>query len=239
MVNLNIETGLIYSWAGNTQEMDKIKIIVVDDHQIVRDGIYLLVMNVPDVEIMGEAGNGDELFELLKKQQPDVIVLDLSLPKISGLEICRILHKDYPHIKVIVFSSYNDEDSIVNALKAGAKGYIPKDVFREELVTAIRAVREGQEYLSNSIPNTILLNFIKRDREKEKFDYDKLADLTKREIEVLKLIAEGLSYKEIAEKLFISFRTVETHKNNILQKLGLKTTVDLVKYAIKNKLIEL
>ncbi|MBI9034893.1 MAG: response regulator transcription factor [Bacteroidales bacterium] len=219
--------------------MDKIKIIVVDDHQIVRDGIYLLVMNVPEIEIMGEAGNGDELFELLKKQQPDVIVLDLSLPKISGLEICRILHKDFSHIKVIVFSSYNDEDSIVNALKAGAKGYIPKDVFREELVTAIKAVKEGHEYLSNSIPNTILLNFIKKDREKVKFDYDKIADLTKREIEVLKLIAEGLSYKEIAEQLFISFRTVETHKNNILQKLSLRTTVDLVKYAIKNKLIEL
>jgi DNA-binding NarL/FixJ family response regulator len=219
--------------------MDKIKIIVVDDHQIVRDGIYLLLMNNQDMEIIGEAPNGDELFDILKTQTPDILILDLSLPKLSGLEICRMLSRDYPHIKIIIFSSYTDEDSIINSIKAGAKGYIPKDVFREELVTAIRAVNEGNEYLSNSIPNTILMKFIKSDREKEKFDYDKVSLLTKRETEVLKLIAEGLSYKEIAEKLFISFRTVETHKNNILQKLGLKSTIDMVKYAIKNKIIEI
>lgn len=220
--------------------MDKIKVLLVDDHQIVRDGIFALLIKEREIEIVGEASNGDELFEKLKFIKPDVIILDISMPKMSGIEIAGILTKDYPNIRIIVFSSYTDEESIFKSIRAGAKGFLPKDSMREDLVEAIKKVNQGFEYLSEKIPNTILMDYIKKSGNKEdKYNNTKLGNLTKREREILKLIAEGMSYKEIGNDLFISVRTVESHKNNILQKLELKSTIDLVKFAIKNELIDL
>jgi DNA-binding NarL/FixJ family response regulator len=220
--------------------MSKIKVLLVDDHQIVRDGIFALLIKEHDIEIVGEASNGDELFEKLKFIKPDIIILDISLPKMSGIEIAGILSKDFPQIRIIVFSSYTDEETIFKSIRAGAKGFLPKDSMREDLVDAIKKVHQGFEYLSDKIPNTILMDYIKKaGSQEEKFNNSKLSSLTKREREILKLIAEGMSYKEIGTELFISVRTVETHKNNILQKLELKSTIDLVKFAIKNDLIDL
>jgi len=220
--------------------MSKIKVLLVDDHQIVRDGIFALLIKEHDIEIVGEASNGDELFEKLKFIKPDIIILDISLPKMSGIEIAGILTKDFPQIRIIVFSSYTDEETIFKSIRAGAKGFLPKDSMREDLVDAIKKVHQGFEYLSDKIPNTILMDYIKKaGSQEEKFNNSKLSSLTKREREILKLIAEGMSYKEIGTELFISVRTVETHKNNILQKLELKSTIDLVKFAIKNDLIDL
>ncbi len=220
--------------------MNKIKVLLVDDHQIVRDGIFALLIKEHDIEIVGEASNGDELFEKLKFIKPDIIILDISLPKMSGIEIASILKKDYPNIRIIVFSSYTDEETIFKSIRAGAKGFLPKDSMREDLVEAIEKVYQGFEYLSEKIPNTIIMDYIKKTGTKEdKYNNTKLGNLTKREREILKLIADGLSYKEIGAELFISVRTVETHKNNILQKLELKSTIDLVKFAIKNDLIDL
>lgn len=220
--------------------MSKIKVLLVDDHQIVRDGIFALLIKEHEIEIVGEASNGDELFEKLKFIKPDIIILDISLPKMSGIEIAGILSKDYPQIRIIVFSSYTDEETIFKSIRAGAKGFLPKDSMREDLVEAIKKVNQGFEYLSEKIPNTILMDYIKKSgHQEEKFNNSKLGSLTKREREILKLIAEGMSYKEIGNELFISVRTVETHKNNILQKLELKSTIDLVKFAIKNDLIDL
>lgn len=220
--------------------MSKIKVLLVDDHQIVRDGIFALLIKEHDIEIVGEASNGDELFDKLKFIKPDIIILDISLPKMSGIEIAGILSKDYPQIRIIVFSSYTDEETIFKSIRAGAKGFLPKDSMREDLVEAIKKVHQGFEYLSNKIPNTILMDYIKKaGNQEEKFNNSKLSSLTKREREILKLIADGLSYKEVGNELFISVRTVETHKNNILQKLELKSTIDLVKFAIKNDLIDL
>ncbi len=220
--------------------MNKIKVLLVDDHQIVRDGIFALLIKEHEIEIVGEASNGDELFEKLKFIKPEIIILDISLPKMSGIEIAAILSRDYPHIRIIVFSSYTDEETIFKSIRSGAKGFLPKDSMREDLVTAIKKVHQGFEYLSDKIPNTILMDYIKKSSSAEdKFNNLKLSNLTKREREILKLIAEGLSYKEIGSELYISVRTVETHKNNILQKLELKSTIDLVKFAIKNDLIDL
>lgn len=220
--------------------MSKIKVLLVDDHQIVRDGIFALLIKEHDIEIVGEASNGDELFEKLKFIKPDIIILDISLPKMSGIEIAGILSKDFPDIRIIVFSSYTDEETIFKSIRAGAKGFLPKDSMREDLVEAIKKVNQGFEYLSDKIPNTILMDYIKKaGSQEEKFNNSKLSSLTKREREILKLIAEGMSYKEIGNELFISVRTVETHKNNILQKLELKSTIELVKFAIKNDLIDL
>jgi len=220
--------------------MSKIKVLLVDDHQIVRDGIFALLIKERDIEIVGEASNGDELFEKLKFIKPDIIILDISLPKMSGIEIAGILKKDYPDLRIIVFSSYTDEETIFKSIRAGAKGFLPKDSMREDLVEAIKKVYKGFEYLSEKIPNTILMDYIKKSGSQEdKYNNTKLGNLTKREREILKLIADGMSYKEVAAELFISVRTVETHKNNILQKLELKSTIDLVKFAIKNDLIDL
>lgn len=220
--------------------MAKIKVLLVDDHQIVRDGIFALLIKEDDIEIVGEAGNGDELFEKLKFVKPDIIILDISLPKMSGIEIAGILRKDFPEIRIIVFSSYTDEETIFKSIRAGAKGFLPKDSMRDDLVEAIKKVHLGFEYLSEKIPNTILMDYIKKSGSTEdKYNNTKLGNLTKREREILKLVADGLSYKEIGAELFISVRTVETHKNNILQKLELKSTIDLVKFAIKNDLIDL
>ncbi len=220
--------------------MAKIKVLLVDDHQIVRDGIFALLIKEDDIEIVGEAGNGDELFEKLKFVKPDIIILDISLPKMSGIEIAGILRKDFPELRIIVFSSYTDEETIFKSIRAGAKGFLPKDSMRDDLVEAIKKVHLGFEYLSEKIPNTILMDYIKKSGSTEdKYNNTKLGNLTKREREILKLVADGLSYKEIGAELFISVRTVETHKNNILQKLELKSTIDLVKFAIKNDLIDL
>lgn len=220
--------------------MNKIKVLLVDDHQIVRDGIFALLIKEHEIEIVGEASNGDELFDKLKFIKPEIIILDISLPKMSGIEIASILNREYPQIRIIVFSSYTDEETIFKSIRAGAKGFLPKDSMREDLVEAIKKVHQGFEYLSDKIPNTILMDYIKKSgTSDDKFNNIKLSNLTKREREILKLIAEGLSYKEIGNELYISVRTVETHKNNILQKLELKSTIDLVKFAIKNDLIDL
>lgn len=222
--------------------MEKIKLILVDDHPIVRDGIFAALMNEKNIEVVGEASNGDELFRLLNenKVKADVILLDLSMPKMSGAEITHILNKEHPNLRVLIFSSYTDEDSIFSSIQAGALGYLPKDAMREELVDAIQQVYNRREYLSKSIPNTILMKFINKSKESGgTIETKKISELTRRELEILKLIAEGYHYKEIGEKLFISARTVETHKNNIMQKLGLNSTIELVKYAIKNSVIQL
>lgn len=221
--------------------MEKIKLILVDDHPIVRDGIFAALINVKNIEIVAEASNGDELFSLLdnNKLKADVVLLDLSMPKMSGLEITKILKEKHSYLKVLIFSSYTDEDSIFSSIQSGALGYLPKDAMRDELVSAIEQVHHGQEYLSKNIPNTILMKFINKNSDGSLKDDNKLSLLTKRELEILKHIAEGMHYKEIGDKLYISARTVETHKNNIMQKLALNSTIELVKYAIKNRVIEL
>jgi DNA-binding NarL/FixJ family response regulator len=218
--------------------LEKIKLILVDDHQIVRDGIAASMMLYDDIEVVAEAANGKELFQKLENFNPDVIILDISMPDLSGIEICEILKKDFPEIKVIIFTGNENQESIFDALKAGANGFLPKDAQREELANAIYSVNKDENYISKSISNTVIIDFIKSEKETNKLSKN-TATLSEREIEVLILIADGLAYKNIAEKLFISTKTVEKHKRNILNKLKLETTVDLVKYAIKNKIIDL
>ena len=219
--------------------MKKISVFMVDDHQIVRDGIFALLIKEEKIEITGDAGHAEELFGLLTKTIPDVIIMDISMPGMSGIEITEKLSIDYPEIKVIIFSTHTDENRIFDSIKAGARGYLPKDVVRDELVKAIFTVVEGEEYLSDSISNTILIKYIKKETGQDKYSAEKTNVLSARELEILKYVAEGLAYKEIGEKLFISPRTVETHKNNIMQKLRLRSTIELVKFAIKNGIIEI
>lgn len=215
-----------------------IRVLLVDDHTIVRDGISALLADMPDISIQGEASNGRDLISLLKTTDADIILLDISLPDYSGIELCEIVRRDYPGIQVLFLSMYITEEYIFNAIKAGAQGYLPKNISQSELLLAIRTVSQGTEYFSESISNTILKSYIKKAKEKEPGTLNADNILSKRELEVLKFFAEGLPNPKIAERLFISTRTVESHKNHIMQKLNLRSAVDLVKFAIKNQIIE-
>ena len=218
--------------------MEKIKILLADDHLLFRDGIKSLLNDVDNIEIIEEVANGKELLEKLITTSPDIIIADISMPSMSGIEATKIITKEYPDIKVLILSMHNDEEFILNSIKSGAKGYLPKDTGRDELLKAIYAISNGEEYYNKDISDTILKGIIKKAKSESKL-LNKIPTLTNREIEIIKLVAEGFINKEIADKLFISIRTVDSHKNNIMQKLKLKSTVDLVKYAIKNNLIEL
>ncbi len=219
--------------------MNSIRIILVEDHQIVRDGIKALLMDAPGIEIAGEAASGGELMELLRSRDCDIIIMDISLPDISGIEVTKSLSDDYPVLKVLILSMHTGEDFIFNAIKAGAKGYLPKNTTRREILEAIHAIHAGEEYFSESVSNIILKSYIKKAKSDEKESGPNEDKLTSRELEILKLFAGGMSNQEIADKLFISIRTVESHKNHIMQKLELDSTVDLIKFAIRNKIIEI
>jgi DNA-binding NarL/FixJ family response regulator len=219
--------------------MSRIKIILIDDHQIVRDGIKSLLSDNPRIEIIGEAQSAYQLFDLLKIQIPDIVLLDISLPTMSGIEVSKVLTADFPQIKKLMLSMYTSEDFIFNALKSGINGYLPKNTTREELLQAIFEIDAGNEYFSKSISDTILKSYVKSAKYGNVVSDDKLSNLTNRENEILRYVVEGMNNPKIAEKLNISVRTVETHKTSIMRKLDLNSTVDLVKFALKNKIIEI
>ncbi len=219
--------------------MPNIKIMLVDDHQIVRDGIKALLESLDNVQVIGEASNAKELLEKLSFSKPDIIVTDISMPDISGIELTKIINEkeEFSGIKVLILSMFTNEDFIFNAIKAGAKGYLPKNTTRRELFEAVNTIYNGDEYFSESISNIILKSYVKKAQSEDQTD--KKESLSIRETEILKHFAQSMSNQEIADKLFISIRTVESHKNHIMQKLELKSTVDLIKFAIKNKIVEI
>ena len=217
----------------------KTSVIIADDHTIVRDGIKALLSEQEDIVINGEASNGSELFRLLSRTTADIILLDISMPDLSGIEICGMLKTEYPQIKVLFLSMYTTEEYIFNAIKAGAYGYLPKNISQPELLEAIRSLSQGREYFNETISNIILKSYINKAKKVEPDDEIREHSLSKRELEVLRLFAEGFSNSEIGTRLFISPRTVESHKNHIMQKINLKSPVDLIKFAIKNHIIEI
>ena len=219
--------------------MNKIKILLVDDHQIVRDGIARLLSEVNDFELVGTMSNGLEALEFIKHHQPDVVIADLSMPKISGIELTEKLSEDYPLIKVLILSMFNNEDYIFNAIRAGAKGYLPKqDSTTEILVEAVRAIVNDEEFFSPSISKIVMKSYVNKAKNPKISDFSKKNQLTLREKEILKLYVEGHTNNEIAETLNISIYTVKTHKNNIMQKYNFKSTVEMIKFALRNKIIE-
>ncbi len=215
-----------------------IHIILTEDHQILRDGVKSLIAS-DNIKITGEASTGAELWKLLEGEKPDIILMDISLPDTSGIELTRLIALRFPEIKVLILSMYTDESFINQAIKSGAKGYLHKNTTREEMLIAIDTVYSGNDFYSDNISKIILKSYI----EKAKLNAEELLNpheiLSKREIEILTMFAEGFINKEIADKLFISIRTVESHKNHIMQKLNLKTQVELVKYAIRHNLINI
>jgi DNA-binding NarL/FixJ family response regulator len=218
--------------------MPSIKIILTEDHQLLRDGIKALIAS-ENIEIIGEASTGSGLWKLMESMQPDIILMDISLPDISGIELTRTLSEHYPEVKVLILSMFTDESFINQAIKAGAKGYLHKNTTREEMLVAIDTVYFGSEFYSDNISKIILKSYIDKAKKNGEDNSNPHEILSKREIEILKMFAEGFINKEIADRLFISIRTVESHKNHIMQKLNLKTQVELVKYAIRHNLINI
>jgi two-component system, NarL family, response regulator NreC len=214
-----------------------IKIMLVDDHEIVRAGLRLLIQAQGDMEIVGEAENGQQAIELCHKASPDVVVMDITLPGPSGLEVTRQIKQQYPDINVLALTIHEGEQYFFEMLNAGASGYVPKRAAPTDLVAAIRAVYSGEVYLHPSVAKTLVNDYIQRVQMGwERASYD---GLTEREQQVLKMIAEGLMNKEIAERLSISVRTVERHRENIMSKLNLHTRAELVRYAVDKGLIDL
>lgn len=222
----------------NPEEMESIKLIVVDDHQIIRDGIRSMLAGQTGITIIGEASSGIELFKLLDQNLPDVILMDISLPGKSGIELARQIkaHAVTYKIQILFLSMFLQEEYIQQAIKAGASGYLPKNVTQQELTQAIKQLAEGKDYYADEISKIIFKSFLNKNRSPEADNRQK--ELSIRELDILRLVATGYNNQQIADQLFISIRTVETHKNHIMQKLELHSTADLIKYAIRHKLTE-
>ncbi len=213
----------------------KIKIVIADDHKLFREGLMNLLSESEDIEIIGEAENGEDAIQKASKQRPDIVLMDVSMPKKNGVEATRIISREMKQVKVIALSMHSEYYYVKEMLEAGARGYIFKNCTYNELITAIKSVSRGEKYLSTDIKDVLIEGYL--DKETDTFKNE--ANLTERELEVLKLYAQGGKTKSISEKLFVSVKTVGTHKQHILSKLNLKTTADMTRYAIKNKLIDL
>lgn len=212
-----------------------IKILIADDHKLFREGTITLLSENQDIEIIGQAEDGKEAIKKAKETQPDILIIDIGMPMINGIEATRILKSEAPDIKIIALTMHSEKHFIKGMLEAGAYGYLFKNCDYDELIQAIKTVYSGKKYLSDEITEVIIHDYVGKQNDIP--DNDPI--LSEREMEILKLFAEGKSSREISETLFISVKTVGTHKQNILAKLELNSTADLVKYAIKKGIISL
>lgn len=213
--------------------MNVIPIAVVDDHQVVINGLKAMFSGIPEVEVVYSTTSGIALLEWLKKETPAVILLDIQMPETNGIDLCKQVKKNFPSIKIIAFSSFDDTHYIKQIIRSGASGYLLKNADQQTILSAIHSVMNGEEYIDESIKKILIQESISGQR-RSLFDIP----LTKREKEILKLIADGNSNQEVADKLFISLRTVETHRFNLTQKLDVKNAAGLVKEAIKRGLVD-
>ncbi len=212
-----------------------IRLLLVDDHAVVRSGLRMLLESESDVEIVGEAGTAHEALESAKTLQPDVILMDIGLPDMSGIEATRELKRRFPGISIVALTIHEDKEYFFKMLEAGAAGYVPKRAAPEELLTAVRAAAEGEVYLYPSLAKFLVRDYLTQERQSQ----DVLLDgLTDREQEVLKYLAEGVGNEEIATALVISPKTVARHRENIMQKLNLHSRAELVRYAIRKGIIQ-
>jgi DNA-binding NarL/FixJ family response regulator len=214
-----------------------IKVLIADDHAVVRDGLAALLNADLTIEVLGTAANGREAVKKTGKLKPNVVVMDIAMPELNGIEATVQIRQDYPATQVIILSMHDTSEHIYQALRAGAKGYLIKESAGKEVVEAVRKVNQGQQYLSQSIQEKLVEDYVKGGREaKEK---SPLESLSAREREILQLVVEGKSSAEIADMIFISPKTVETYRSRLMQKLAVKDIPSLVKFAIKHGLTSL
>lgn len=213
---------------------DKLKVFIVDDHEFFRNGLKLVINKLKYARVSGEAANGAEFLESIAGNEPDVVLIDIQMPVMNGLEATRKALEEYPDLKVVALTMFDDEHYIQSMIDAGAKGFLLKNITKEVLDQALQAVAAGNSYYSPE-----LWEFFARKVTREKKEDAEVIEFTRREKEVLQLICDGLSNKEIADRLFISERTVVGHKSNLLAKTNCRSTIGLLSYAIKHKLVEI
>lgn len=216
--------------------MPDIRLLLVDDHEVVRTGLRMLLESQTELKIVGEASTGAEALELCDRLLPDVVVMDLTLPDVSGIEVTRLIKQRLPQVNVVALTIHEDQEYFFEMLRAGASGYVPKRAAPDELVSAIRAAHTGEVYIFPTLAKALVNDYLGRTGEQEEAVLS--AELTTREGEVLDLLVQGWTNEEIANQLVISKHTVARHRENIMRKLNLHNRSELVKYAIRKGLIE-
>ncbi len=219
--------------------VDPIRVLVVDDHALFRRGLQMVLAQEPDIEVIGEAGDGAEAVAMAESTLPDIVLMDVRMPKRGGIDACTTIHGSVPSAKIIMLTISDEEADLYDAIKAGAMGYLLKEISIEEVASAIRAVHGGQSLISPSMASKLLTEFasmIKKTDDRQQVPTPRLTD---REMEVLKLVAKGMNNRDIAKQLFISENTVKNHIRNILEKLQLHSRMEAVVYAVREKLLEI
>ncbi len=219
--------------------MKTTKILIVDDHEVVRDGLRNILTSLDNISIAGEAGNGEDAVKMYSSLKPDLVIMDISMPGMNGIEATRVIKEKDPDARILILTMHDNQEYLNQIIRSGAKGFILKNTDKEELLDAVKTVASGDNFFSKDISKLIIDNYIRTAKETEKNDGYKEVPLTKREIEILKLIASDYSNQEIANILYISYNTVDTHRKNIMHKLSIKNTAGLVRYAIEKGLISL
>jgi two-component system, NarL family, response regulator NreC len=215
--------------------MSPIRILLADDHVVVRDGLRALVEKQPDMTVVGEAADGRDIVRLAEEQAPDVIIMDIAMPNMNGIEATRRIVASNPRTAIVILSMHQDESYVLRSLKAGARGYLLKDSVRGDVVEAIRSVAQGRSFLTRKVSRVLQEDYVREmERRGLEDSYDLLTD---REREILQLVAEGRTNKEVASMLNISITTVETHRTHILQKLNLHSVPELILYAVRKGII--
>lgn len=212
---------------------EKLQIIIADDHEFFRTGLKMVINKLKYAKVVDEASNGKELLEILDEKEADIVLMDIQMPLMNGIEATELALQSHPNLKIIALTMFNDEDYIQSMMDAGAKGFLLKNITRDILDAALQAVASGSTYYSPE-----LWDFFSKKMTEKRSEVSDIS-FTKREMEILRLICEGLSNKEIADRLFISERTVVGHKSNLMAKTNVKSTIGLLSYALKNKLVEI
>jgi len=227
--------------------MKKACILIVDDHSVVRSGVRALLKSSPAYRVVAEAADGGEAVALAKRYRPDVVMMDISMPGVNGIQATRVLRKEVPNAKIIILTVHEDEEYVYQMLKAGASGYVLKSAGKKEIFAAIDSAMSGERFFSPGVSRLIIDGFIHREDSEEVRQKKTesappnpaVPQLTRRETEILRYIAQGYTNRKIAEQLFLSIRTINTHRTNLMQKLDLHDTARLVRYAIENGFVKI
>jgi len=217
--------------------MDKIKILFADDHSVVRSGLRALFQSSQEFVIAGEAADGEQAIRLVEIHAPDVVLLDITMPKVNGIEATRIIKQRSPDTKVLILTIHEEDEYIYEIIRAGANGYVLKNAEKREIFAAVKTVAAGENFFSSTVSKLIIDGFIKRAQEEQAAQEKRKDVLTARETEILRYIAQGLSGPEIAKKLYLSISTINTHRNNMMHKLNIHDTAGLVRYALQIALL--
>jgi len=215
--------------------MEKIRVFLADDHKILRESLVILLSQKEHIEVIGEASDGQEAYRKICELKPDIAILDISIPQLNGLDLAAKLRSELPEVKVVILTMHKTEEFVTRALMTGVKGYVLKDNALEELIACIEAVHNDKVYLSEDVTQFVVAGFVKSQQD-SRLPQDE--NISFREREVLQLLAEGESNKDISSALNLSIKTVETHRANIMRKLGFRNITDLVLYAVRNHIIE-